>query len=182
METTPSYTAFDGETKIAAGDLVSVLPVLKARFDRSPAALVLVFEDRSGRQVDFDLRGSLAQVLERAAPPARSGPGRPKLGVISREVSLLPRHWEWLEEQSGGASAVIRRLVDEARKHEPEEQRIRRAIEAAGRFMTAMAGNFPNYEEATRALYARDPAHLSDLIRKWPRDIRDHVLHLIAAG
>ena len=182
METTPIYTAFEGQTRIAAGDLASVLPVLKARFDSSPDSLVLVFEDRSGRQVDFDLRGTLADAIERAIPPVRTGPGRPKLGVVSREVSLLPRHWEWLEEQSGGASAALRRLADEARKHEPEQQRARRATEAAGRFMTAIAGNFPDYEEAGRALYAGDRNRLRHLIRQWPADVRDHVLRLTATS
>ncbi|MFY0534142.1 DUF2239 family protein [Nannocystis pusilla] len=46
-------------------------------------------------------------------PPARTGPGRPKLGVVSREVSLLPRHWEWLERQPSGSR---RRCADSSRR------------------------------------------------------------------
>jgi hypothetical protein len=99
---------------------------------------------------------------------------------VSREVSLLPRHWEWLEEQPSGASAALRRLVDEARNHEPEKQKQRRAAEAAGRFMTAMAGDLPGYEEATRALYAFDRPRLLELISAWPADVRDQVDRLTA--
>ena len=175
MEEIRTYTAFDNTREIASGPLAGVLPALKSHFERDPGAPVLVFDDRTGRQVDFDLRGSIEDVLQRSSPPARTGPGRPKLGVVSREVSLLPRHWEWLEEQPNGASAAIRRLVDEARGREPEKQRARRAAEAAGRFMSAMAGNLPNYEEATRALYAFDRARLLELISAWPPDIRGYI-------
>ena len=134
-----------------------VLSVLKSRFDHDAGTLFLTFEDHTGRQVDFDLRGTLADVRARYRPaPARVGPGRPKLGVIAREVSLLPRHWEWLEQQPNGASGAIRRLVDDARKRNPDEQQARSAIEAAGRFLSAMAGDLPGYEEASRALYARN--------------------------
>ena len=150
-----TYTAFAGEKLIATCPLDGLLSQLKVRFDQDPGTLFLIFEDHSGKQVDFDLRGSLDEVLKRALPePARSGPGRPKLGVTAREVTLLPHHWDWLEHQPNGASAALRRLVDQASKRDPGKQRARQAIEAAGRFLSAMAGNFPGYEEATRALYA----------------------------
>jgi hypothetical protein len=153
---------------------------MKSSFDRDPGAMILAFEDQTGRQVDFDLRGTLADVLARyAPPPPRVGPGRPKLGVVAREVSLLPRHWEWLEQQPCGASAAIRRLVEEARKRDPGEQEARSAIEAAGRFLTAMAGDLPGYEEATRALYGRDRRRFEELIRDWPTDIRRHAQRLV---
>lgn len=180
MEDAKTYAAFAGTTLIASGPREAVLTALKSRFDRDPGAIILIFDDQSGKQVDFDLRGSLDEVLARyrkASAPA--GPGRPKLGVVAREVSLLPRHWEWLEEQPSGASAAIRRLVDEARKHNPGEQQARAAINAAGRFLTAMAGNLPGYEEATRALYARQRKPFTNLIREWPRDIRSHVQNLV---
>ena len=172
MDAGQTYTAFLGEIRIASGILEDVLPVLKEHFDRDPGAPVLVFDDRTGRQVDFDLR---------APPPrkARAGPGRPKLGVTSREISLLPRHWEWLERQPNGASAAIRRLVEQARKQDPEEQRAREAVDAVGRFLSAIAGNFPNYEEATRALYAGDRGRMEELMRDWPRDIRVHALGML---
>ncbi len=154
------------------------------------AAPILVFEDRTGREIDFDLRGSKAQVLGRlslhplfaAVTPAekgRSGPGRPKLGVTSREVSLLPRHWAFLEQQPTGASAALRRLVEQALKENPQLERARLAREAAGRFMTTMAGNLPGFEEALRALYAKDHRRLETLIAGWPRDIRRHLTKLV---
>jgi len=176
MEEIRTYTAFVGETLIASGPLEAMLPEVKAKFDRDASALFLIFEDQSGRQVDFDLRGSVDEVVARALPaPPRTGPGRPKLGVVSREVSLLPRHWDWLEQQPNGASAALRRLVDQARKHEPGKERARLATEAAGRILSAMAGNLPGYEEASRALYAADRVHFEELILEWPRDIRAYI-------
>ena len=109
----------------------------------------------------------------------RTGPGRPKLGVVAREVSLLPRHWEWLEQQPNGASAAIRRLVDQARSNDPGAERTRLAIEAASRFLSAMAGNLPGYEEATRALFGRDRQRFDELIGVWPKDIRLHAQRLV---
>lgn len=179
MESEQRYTAFKGTTKIASGELGQVLPELKNRFDADRSIMLLVFEDSTGRQVDFDLRGTEAQVLARAVPAPRTGPGRPKLGVVSREISLLPRHWEWLEEQPSGASAALRRLVDEARRREQGRNRVRLALDAAARFMSAMAGNLAGFEEATRALYAKDRARLESLISKWPRDVREHIFDLI---
>jgi len=180
MDEEKTYTAFVGVDRLASGSRDEVLAALKARFDRDPAALTLTFEDQTGTQVDFDLRGTPADVEARyRQAPARVGPGRPKLGVVAREVSLLPRHWEWLEQQSTGASAAIRRLVDEARKRDPGEQHVRLAIEAAGRFLSAMAGNLPGYEEASRALYGRRRAQFDELIRDWPRDIRLHAQRLV---
>jgi hypothetical protein len=176
MEENRTYTAFVGETLIASGPIETMLPVIKARFDQDVSALFLIFEDQSGRQVDFDLRGAVNEVVARALPArSRSGPGRPKLGVVSREVSLLPRHWDWLEQQPNGASAALRRLVDQARKREPGKERARLATEAVGRFLTAMAGNLPGYEEASRALYAANRAHFEDLILDWPHDIRAYI-------
>ena len=146
--------------------------------DRTGEA-VLIFHDQSGRQLDFDLRGTIDEVLQRALPtPVRTGPGRPKLGVVSREVSLLPRHWEWLETQPNGASASLRRLVDEARKRDSGPEEARLAMEATGRVMTAIAGNLPGYEEATRALYARDRERFSLHVKDWPDDVRVYITEL----
>jgi uncharacterized protein len=160
----------------ASGSLGDVLPALKRRFDADGGEGVLVFEDETGSQVDFDLSGTLAEVLERAAPPKGRGPGRPKLGVTSREVSLLPRHWEWLEQQPNGISAALRRLVDQARKTEPGKERARLLRAALSRFMTAMAGNRPGYEEASRALFAGDQSRFEALVAKWPKDVREYAL------
>jgi hypothetical protein len=181
MEDDKTYTSFVGTKILASGTRDKILAALKSRFDRHAGTLVLTFKDQSGKQVDFDLRGTLADVLDRYRPAAaRVGPGRPKLGVVAREVSLLPRHWDWLEQQPNGASAAIRRLVDDARKRDdPGEQQARSAIEAAGRFLSAIAGNLPGYEEATRALFARERKRFDDLIRKWPADIRLHSQRLV---
>ncbi len=175
MEPEDRYTAFAGDRRLATGSRREVLAALHAHRD---ADRLLVFDDATGRQVDFDLRGTLEQVLARAEGRRRAGPGRPRLGVVSREVSLLPRHWEWLEQQPNGISAALRRLVDEARRREPDRARARRAREAAGRFMWAMAGDRPGFEEATRALWAGDAARLRALVRGWPADVRRHVLAL----
>lgn len=188
MNSSHRFTAFLGTAKVASGDLAALLSGVKPFFDRDAGASLLIFEDGTGRQVDFDLRGSVAEVLARALPAApstekaRSGPGRPKLGVVAREISLLPRHWEWLEGQPSGASAAIRKLVDEARSKDEGAGRARAAREAASRFLTAMAGNLPGYEEATRALFAGDRERFAAAMREWPGDIREYALRLTAGG
>lgn len=175
----PTYTTFAGERMIVTGDRRAMLLRTKQHLDGGGAA-VLIFEDQTGRQVDFDFRGTPDEVLAREAPPAqKAGPGRPRLGVVSREVSLLPRHWEWLEQQPNGASAALRRLVDEARRREPGKERARRARDAAGKLMWTLAGDLPGFEEASRALFAGDAAGVAELVRKWPRDIRKYVLRLV---
>lgn len=171
-----SYLAFVGPRRVASGSLGDILPGLKERAERDPSELVLIFEVETGKQIDLDLRGSLAEVLERYVPAAGKGPGRPKLGVTSREVSLLPRHWDWLEEQPSGASAALRRLVEAAIKHEPGKERARRIRAALSRFLSAMAGDRPHYEEATRALFAGEQTRFEQLIERWPKDIREHAL------
>lgn len=162
METTQrTYTAFAGYLMIARGEIKEVLRETKNSMDGGETGAILIFDDYTGAQIDFDLRGTKDEVVARLSShphfalktPDKAGPGRPRLGVVSREVSLLPRHWEWLEEQPKGISATIRRLVEEAIKAgskspNPREQ----AINAAGKFMWAMAGNLPGFEEASRAL------------------------------
>jgi hypothetical protein len=180
---TRSYTAFSGDRLVAAGDLAQMLTRTKAFLDRSGGAAVLIFEDQTGRQVDFDFRGTADEVVARAAAatsPSRVAVGRPRLGVVSREVSLLPQHWEWLEEQPNGISAALRRLVEAARKADPGASEARRAAEAASRFMTAMAGDRPGYEEASRALFAGDRERFAQIVKRWPKDVREHVSRLAA--
>jgi hypothetical protein len=175
-----SYTAFVDAHCLASGPLSELLARTKAWVDREQDGRLLIFDDETGRQVDFDFTGTLVEVLERAAPVAPSGkPGRPRLGVTGREVSLLPRHWEWLEAQPSGISAALRRLVDDARKHEPGKQRARALREAASRFLTAMAGDLPGYEEACRALFAGEEPRFHRLVRDWPADIRKHASRFV---
>ncbi|MBX3207317.1 MAG: DUF2239 family protein [Labilithrix sp.] len=192
MELERTFTAFSGHRRIASGAVRETLLEAKAWLDRGEADPLLIFEDATGSPVDFDLRGTPDEALERLsshplvggeadeAPPRRAGPGRPKLGVVSREVSLLPRHWAWLEDQRGGISVALRALIDEARKRGQSRQLARKAREAAGKFMWTIAGDLPGFEEASRALYARDDARLGALTRSWPKDIAAHVAALVA--
>ncbi|PAY09440.1 hypothetical protein CK489_08920 [Bradyrhizobium sp. UFLA03-84] len=186
----PAYVAFQNEHRIAAGDLPEVARAAKQLLDRHTDAAVLVFNGRTSALVDIDFRGSIDDVLARLPMPARPldeepaepaaprGPGRPKLGVVAREITLLPRHWDWLAQQKGGASVAIRKLVDEARRSSGDRDRTRSAQDAAYRFMTTMAGNRPHYEEAIRALFAHDRRRFTTLIADWPADIRDHAVSL----
>jgi len=177
-----TYTAFAGHRRLATGAVPEIALAVR---ERLAGDAVLVFDDETGRQVDLDLRGSIEEIAARytaAAPDGaekRSGPGRPRLGVVSREVSLLPRHWEWLASQPGGASAALRRLVDAARRERVDEERIRTAKDAAYRFMHGLAGDLPGFEEAARALFAGDFARLDEIIQPWPGDVRDHVRLLL---
>jgi len=176
IEPQPTYTAFGDNRLIASGPLPFVLAATKQHL-ATKAAPVFIFNDETGKVADFDMSGTVEEVVARHSPPSpKSGPGRPRLGVVGREISLLPRHWDWLEEQPNGASAAIRRLIDEARKREPGTQRERRMRDATARLMWAMAGDLPNFEEATRALYADDAERMEALMSAWPIDVRDHIL------
>jgi hypothetical protein len=183
-----AYIAFEGDRCLASGDLRSVISAAKATLDRRKEASILVFDGGTSGPIDIDFRGSIEDVMallpaiaaapaaveEDAALPVPRGPGRPRLGVVAREVTLLPRHWEWLAQQSGGASVALRKLVEEARRTGEDKDRVRRAQEATYRFMSAVAGNKPNYEDAIRALFAGDPTGFEKLIGEWPADVRDH--------
>lgn len=179
MPETPTaiFTAFDGHRRLACGSAGEVAVALR-RAEESRAAGPLLAFDADGRQVDFDLRGSVEEILTRHAPPPAEprGRGRPRLGVTAREVTLLPRHWDWLATQPGGASVALRKLVEAARV---DGEGLRRsARDAAYRFMSAMAGDLPGFEEASRALFADDRERLQGLVAEWPRDVRDHLLSL----
>ena len=164
-----TLTVFFKGDVIARGTQEEVAPAMRALQPLERASDLLAFEDESGRQVDFDLR---------AAPPVTPRRGRPSLGVEAREVTLLPRHWEWLGIQSGGASVALRKLVEEARRSSADKDRIRKAHERAYHFMSAMAGDLPGFEEGIRALFANDQAKFKQLISNWPEDIRDHARRL----
>jgi hypothetical protein len=141
----------------------------------------LIIDDATGRTIDLDLRGSIEDIRGRLASPSTSpkaARGRPKLGVVAREITLLPRHWEWLAAQPGGTSAALRRLIDQARRETVDADAARRAQEATYRVMTTLAGDLPGYEEATRALFARDQARFDELTTQWPKDIAAYVAEL----
>lgn len=183
-------TAFAGNRRIAAGELAEVVLKAKEVWDRAEPDPVLIFDDVTSEQIGVNFQGSEEEVLYRlravgtaspAVPEASPrGPGRPKLGVVAREVTLLPRHWEWLNGQPGGASVALRRLVEEARRTNQGRDRIRQAQEVTYRFMSAIAGNLPGFEEAARALFAQNESRFTELIGGWPEDVRAHVARLAA--
>jgi len=196
------YTAFNGHRRIASGPLPTVAVVVKQTIESGAAGPVLIFDDATGRSIEIDTRGSVEEMAGRLARPTAThdradflqpapdsvgvdariseprGRGRPKLGVVAREVTLLPRHWEWLAAQPGGASVALRKLVEEARRVHGEKDTRRKAQERAYHFMSAMAGDMPGFEEAARALFANDQPRLRELIAAWPEDVRDHAIAL----
>ena len=189
----PAYLAFEGDRRIASGDLREVARAAKETLDHRKEASIIVFDGTTSATVDIDFRGAVTDVLARlpgdistdapaedAAVTVARGPGRPKLGVVAREITLLPRHWEWLARQPGGASVAIRKLVEQASRTGEDKDRLRQAQEAAYRFMSVTAGNKPHYEDAIRALFAGDPVRFEKLIADWPADIRGHALRLAA--
>ena len=183
-----TFTAFCGYRLVASGALEPTVCRAKEEVDRGEAVLLL--DDLTGEQIDLDLSGSPNDAVARLAkhpvlgalvPASRESaarPGRPRLGVVSREVSLLPRHWDWLARQNGGASAVLRRLVDEARQRNGAKHKAMRAREAAARFLWIVAGNLPGFEEASRALYAGDLQRFIGRIEGWPTDVQQHAERL----
>ncbi|QRK06449.1 DUF2239 family protein [Archangium violaceum] len=189
-----NYTGFAGHQLIGSGALEDVALKAKERLDRDESSQILIFDDETGEPIHPDFRGTREQFLEKLAKkmaraaggseeaeePRRSGPGRPKLGVVSREVSLLPRHWEWLNEQPGGASVTLRKLVEEAKRASQGTDRARRSWEAAYKFMQAMAGDFPGFEEASRAFFAKSHERFDAQIQTWPKDVRNHLRKLVA--
>jgi hypothetical protein len=190
-KTRTHFTAFIGPTHLAAGPLAEVAIAVMQASRRAAAPPIIIFSDATGQPIDLDLRGTerdiVARLPQTAAPPdveteetaaEPRGRGRPKLGVVAREVTLLPRHWEWLGTQPGGASVALRKLVEEARRANGDADRARAARDAAYRFMSAMAGNLAGFEEASRALFADDRRRFVGLIAGWPDDVRDHVVRL----
>jgi hypothetical protein len=190
--------AFEGTRLLAAGPLIEVVLAVKNAIEGGSLGPVLVFDDTTGHAVDFDLRGSKSDVIARLSKPLMEasdsmmpgrpaaesdapeprGRGRPKLGVIGREVTLLPRQWEWLATQPGGASVVLRKLVDEAKRNNGGIHKRRAAQEAAYHFMSAMAGDMPGFEEAARALFADDRPRFEQRVSIWPEHVRAYAQRL----
>ena len=189
MNTVTSILAFRGQHLLGSGPVPEVAKILKSCMDQGEAPNFLIFNADTGQQIDIELAASQAHLeqrygaanaenaVETAAGTPRKARGRPKLGVVGREVTLLPRHWEWLDRQRGGASAALRRLIETERKQNAGEDRVRQAQDSTNRFIYAMAGNLPGFEEAVRALYADDRAGFAHYIRAWPEDIRHCTTH-----
>ena len=182
-DSSPRLVAFSGFRQVAAGDRTQVVHALRKLFT-TEETLVRVFNDATGERIDLDLRPEAEPApsppSEEAAAPRPVG--RPKLGVVAREVTLLPRHWEWLGSQPGGASVTLRRLVDESRKASEGRVSVRASRENAYRFMSEMDGDFVGFEEATRALFAGDKARFESLVSPWPEDVRLQLVKLAAAS
>jgi hypothetical protein len=179
-----TVTAFAGFRRITSGsraEVVAQLRKLSARADETTP--LFVFDDSTGTPLDLDLRDNpaLAPEISPSDEHATRSVGRPKLGVVAREVTLLPRHWEWLGRQPGGASVALRKLIDEARHVHADRDVQRAAREATYRFMTAIAGDLPGFEEATRALFAGERTRFDELVAPWPEDVAAH-LHKLAAA
>lgn len=179
------YTAFEGTNLLFRGSLKDVVLSIKTYLRRSENTSVLIFSDVTGKIMDFNFHGSKQDVLKRLEkytlaeePKEPTGPGRPKLGVISREISLLPRHWEWLATQTGGASATIRLLVEEARKKSSNISSVKQMQERVYQIMSVLAGDFQGYEEALRALYKRDSKAFFGHIKGWPKDVQKYLIEI----
>src|SRR6202045_926596 len=187
-----SFTAFRAHQRLVSGPRAEVALAVMQASNSGGAEPIVIFDDATGRTIDLNLRGSeqdvmgplpqppanLEAVTDNLSAPGPRGRGRPKLGVVAREVTLLPRHWEWLGTQPGGASVALRKLVEEARRASGDRDRRRAARDAAYHFMSTMAGDLPGFEEASRALFADDHRRFAELIAAWPVDIRDHIVKL----
>lgn len=182
-----TLTAFQNEHMLTSGQTWEVAIALKAAMKVDRESEFLCFDDQSGSFIDLDLSGGYEDIIARYKPAEpksqknrQSKAGRPNLGVVSKEVTLLPRHWEWLSQQEGSASATLRKLVETARKLNSHEELVRKAKATTDRFMIAMLGDEMDYENAARALYRGDKVQFRDLTRKWPADLRHHVMRLSA--
>lgn len=189
-------TAFEGDKRLISGPLIEVALAVKNLADSGMRTPILAFDDATAHILELDLCGTKQEVITRLpdavarlqqpapeAEPERSGRrGRPKLGVVGREITLLPRHWQWLDAQPGGASVALRKLVDQARRTSGDRDRQRAAMEATYRFVTAIGGDRPGYEDAVRALFAGDLKGFGERIADWPTDIRDYAITLAFAA
>ncbi|PCI05966.1 MAG: hypothetical protein COB78_05175 [Hyphomicrobiales bacterium] len=180
-----SLTAFQNEHMLTSGQTWEVAIALKAAMKVDRQSEFLCFDDLSGSFIELDLSGSYEDIIERYKPAEpkhqknkHSKAGRPNLGVKSKEVTLLPQHWEWLSQQESSASATLRKLVDAALKLNSHEERVRQAKATTDRFMIAMLGDEVDYENAARALYRGDKIQFRDLTRRWPADLRHQVMRL----
>lgn len=181
-----TYTAFLKDKLVISGPLSEVVLNIKNN-KLAESEGMLIFSNDTGKTMDFNFQGTKQDILKRLEvfvsneeedSTTVAGPGRPKLGVISREVSLLPRHWEWLANQPGGASATLRLLVEEAKKKSQSAPTMKQVQERVYKVMSVLAGDLPGYEEALRALYKKDTATFFSYIEQWPRDIQRYLKSL----
>jgi uncharacterized protein len=197
-------TAFEGSRCIASGRLADVAQAAKTVVDRAAHSTsplpVLIFNDATSEVIELDWRGSADEFAARLAllqlaenvpdesaqptpepPDSPRGPGRPRMGVVAREITLLPRHWEWLASQPGGASVALRKLVEVARRESEVKDRVRQARNVGYKFMSTLAGHEVGFEEASRALFAGDQIGFELLIAAWPIDVQAHLKKLLGS-
>lgn len=187
-ETAETHVVFADQQLLRRGPLEEVVEAALDRIEEGGAGRVALFDCSTGHPVDLDLRLPREKILEDLrrrleapiAPAEKRGRGRPRLGVVSREVSLLPRHWDWLQLQGRSASATLRRLIDEERRRNPGREQRKQVLQAAYSFMADMAGDAPGFEEASRALFAGDLEGFRERIASWPEGIRDQLAHTLA--
>lgn len=191
---TQQASAFIGTKILKTGPLIEVVLAMKEEVAKDKFAHILCFLDETGAMVDFDLSGTNEQVIakllanntqetkeeQKAETTNAPKSGRPKLGVTAKEVTLLPRHWEWLAAQRGGASATLRRLVELAAKDSISIETRKSAQNATYRFLQNIAGDFENYEEVLRAIFADDFEKMRKLMQNWPQDIQNYAQKLFA--
>jgi len=179
-----SFTLFEGFRMVGTGSLAQMAQEARRISESGSTLRLALFNDVTGRTVDWDLGDgtplpvplcSPTAGADEETPPKRPGPGRPALGVVSREVSLLPRHWEWLNSQPNGASGTLRMLVEEARKKNAARDAARAMRDAIHQFLWEMAGDLEGFEEATRAFFAKDYERYFHLTSHWPEDIKKYV-------
>lgn len=185
------FIAFAGHHQIESGTIEQVAAQAKQYIDDGDTERIAIYNDLTGVIIDLDFRGTVDDVVKRlsdhpmlpreeTAEETPRGRGRPKLGVVPREVTLLPRHWEWLGKQRGGSSAAIRRLVDAERKRGRKSEERKEVIEAVHRFIWDIASNFDNFEEVSRALFAGETIKVTDLISGWPPDVQRQVSRMLS--
>lgn len=186
--------AFQNGRLIANGTAAAVVPDVKRAVEADSVSPVFIFDEATSDVVEIDFRGTVDEVIARldedacreenaakvGEKPLMRRAGRPSLGVVAREVTLLPRHWEWLNCQPGGASVALRKLVDEARRISGSRDQVRKSQESAYRFMLTMAGDLAGYEEATRALFGGNAERFAEMTAAWPADVREHAERLAA--
>jgi hypothetical protein len=173
MNDEQTFAAFRAFCLVAQGTVEAIVECLHPLPSAAQAGLILL-DETTGRPVDFDWRGSTTQVIARAKTQLEGkANGRPRLGVESREITLLPRHWRWLDAQGGSASATLRTLVDQAMGQAPQS---RVEVDAIYWQMSALAGNLPGFEEATRRLYACDWQGAERIVRDWPEDLSRYLV------
>ena len=183
-------TAFQGERCIGSGQVDRIVRQVVSTIDGDDYGSLMIFNDANGEPIEIDYRGSADDILARLSAYLeksgdsqdhdteitikKPGPGRPKLGVVAREVTLLPRHWDWLNRQPGGASVTLRKLVEQARKAYRKKDTARLAREAAYRFITIMAGNRSGFEETSRALFSGNREQYKKHMASWPEGIQQY--------